>query len=159
MTFARRFHPLVLLVALAGCSDSPTEPPVHLSYQDPSWGVDVLLRNADGLETLRRAEILVDGVLLSSQRNTRNGAETTIAGNLVRLSQGNHTATIRILEQSASPSPYIVARVHLTYFVPTNSSGSSYFLTESSTNLSLPATMIATGGTVDFSFSNHLGSP
>lgn len=136
-----------LAVALLGCTESPTEPPVHTSYDGGSYGLGVRIRNADGAPTLLRAEILVDGVLLANQSNTPVGSEILVSGTAAVLPLGSHVISIRIREQTVSPSPYVLTYLQITHSYYQN--GVSSTPQSYSGPLSRSATL-ATGESISF---------
>jgi hypothetical protein len=110
--------PVVLIVAALATSScnkaSPTEIPVEGGF----YTVAADVQNADGLPTLLEYQCLLDGVpVRAAQSFATPQAAASAFGTVDSLGPGSHVFSVRILGQTESPSPYVLARRTITYVV------------------------------------------
>lgn len=149
MSVSRRLAIVLLATTLLGCRDDLTGP-TAFGIDGGHHNVVVVLRNTEGVASLKRAEILLDGVALENQILTTKGAEVTISGTTTRIERGLHVGSIRVLEQSTSPSRYALVRLEVSYTYHEN--GKWFSPRSLGYPLSTVATL-ATGESVNFNVS------
>ena len=149
MAIDRRQALSLLALSLLGCQ-SPSEPVESLVY---AHEIRVTVQSVDGASVLRSAELFVDGVPLTSQSTTESGAEVVVFGATSFLTQGTHSATLRVRAQDASPGHYKLTSIKISRFTFENGR-MVYPFTESIRALNVTA-IVETGQSIAFDFANN----
>jgi hypothetical protein len=115
----RRLVAALALLATSACGrNGPTEPLPANHYE-----IAAHIRHADGKRTLLRYQSFLDGSPLSAVVSP--GApvsEATVTGAVDSVPSGTYLLSVRVLDQTVSPSPYILSDVYLR-LVTVDSSG------------------------------------
>jgi hypothetical protein len=107
---------LLSVVALCGCgARTPTEPSV---FTDSYVAVSAHIRNADGTPTILRCQGHLDGLPLSQAQSFPSPvSQAELGGTLLTLAPGLHTLSIHLLDQTVSPSPYVLFDLRVAHVV------------------------------------------
>ena len=100
------------LLAAAACKENLyTEPP----YLYNVIGVSARFRSATGAATLISFQSFLDGVPLEPIRAAAGPiSDTPVGGSLDELAVGPHDFSVRVVSQTASPSPYILSDIKVS---------------------------------------------